>query len=143
MVNNTAKEDVVSETHSYWVQDMESDCENAFQGRVPTFPSSQGRWTPPIGILQCENYIPARRTILMFSKTYRTTQQWMLYLQVQEYASVGPTKYQDLHRCAACVDSFIWVAIQSDKMHIAHVVSIIGLAYLVRENTALDNINSI
>jgi len=56
---------------------------------------------------------------------------------------VIPTKYKDLHGWADCVDGFIRVVKQTDKMHIVPVGAIVGLAHLVRENAASDRINSV
>jgi len=56
---------------------------------------------------------------------------------------VIPTKYKDLHSWADCVDGIIWVVKQTDMMHIVPVRAIVGLAHLVRENTASDRIDSV
>ena len=57
---------------------------------------------------------------------------------------VIPTKYQDPHCWADCVDGFIWVHKQADKMHIVPVGAIVGPAHLVWENSdASDRIDSI
>ena len=56
---------------------------------------------------------------------------------------VIPTKFKDLHGWADCVDGFIWVVKQTNKMHIVPVVAIVGPAHLVLENPALGGINSI
>jgi len=57
---------------------------------------------------------------------------------------VIPTKYTDLHGWADCVDGFIRVVKQTDKMHIVPVRAIVGSAHLVPENNAAsDRIDSI
>jgi len=56
---------------------------------------------------------------------------------------VIPTKYNDPHGWADCVDGFIQVVEQTDKMHIVPVGAIVGPAHLVRENAASDRIDSV
>ena len=56
---------------------------------------------------------------------------------------VIPTKYKDLHGWTDCVDSFIWVVKQTDKMHIASDRAITGPADLGRENAASGQNDSI
>jgi hypothetical protein len=56
---------------------------------------------------------------------------------------VIPTKYKDLHGWADCVDGFIWVDKQTNKMHILPVGAIVGPAHLVRENAALGGMDSV
>jgi len=56
---------------------------------------------------------------------------------------VIPTKYNDLHSWADCVDQFIHVVKQIDMMHTVPVGAFVGLAHLVRENAASDRIDSI
>ena len=51
--------------------------------------------------------------------------------------------YKDPHGWADCVDRFIRVAKQIDKMDILPVRAIVELAHLVRENAASDRIDSI
>jgi len=64
--------------------------------------------------------------------------------QAQESAMVIPTKYEDPLGWADCVDGFIWVVKQTDKMHIVPVKTIVGPAHLVRENNAgSDRIDSV
>jgi len=71
------------------------------------------------------------------------TQQWVLRPQAQEYVVVIPTKFKDLHGWADCVDVFIRVIKQKNKIHIVPVGAIVGLAHLVRENAASGSIDSI
>jgi hypothetical protein len=57
---------------------------------------------------------------------------------------VIPAKYKDLHGWADCVDEFIWVVKQTDKIHTVLDAAIVGPAHSVRENnTASDRINTI
>jgi hypothetical protein len=56
---------------------------------------------------------------------------------------VIPTKYKDLHDWAGCVDGFICVVKQTDRMHSVPVRAIVGPADLVREIAASDRIDSI
>jgi len=54
------------------------------------------------------------------------------------------TKYNDLHGWADCVDGFIWVVKQTDRMHIVPAGAIVGPAHLVQENDAAsDRIDSV
>jgi hypothetical protein len=53
------------------------------------------------------------------------------------------TKFKVLHGWADCVDGFIRVVKQTNKMHIVPVGGIVGLANLVRENAASGGIESI
>jgi len=54
-----------------------------------------------------------------------------------------PTKYNDLHCFADCVDRFIWVFKHTDWMHIVAVRAIIRQENVVQQNFASDRINSI
>jgi hypothetical protein len=56
---------------------------------------------------------------------------------------VIPTKNKDLHGWADCVDGFIWVVKQTNKMHIVPIGAIVGPAHLVRENAALRSMDSV
>jgi hypothetical protein len=56
---------------------------------------------------------------------------------------VIPIQYKDLHGWADCVDRFIWVVKQTDKMHLVPVGAIVEPAHLVQENAASVTINSI
>jgi len=66
-----------------------------------------------------------------------------LHPQAQEYVVVIPTKYKDLHDWADCVDGFIQVVKQTNKMHIVTVGALAGLVHLVRENAASGGIDSV
>ena len=56
---------------------------------------------------------------------------------------VIPTKYKDSHGCVDCVDGFIQVVTQTDRMHTVPVGAIVGPAHLTTENAALDRIHSV
>jgi len=47
-----AKQGVMPESHNIWVQYMDSDLNNTFQGRVSSVPVLYFSWTPPNQILQ-------------------------------------------------------------------------------------------
>jgi hypothetical protein len=90
--------------------------------------------------------VPARRKIDIhhLSEVQEDSTMDILPPQPQEYAVVIPTKYKDLHGWADCVDGFIWVVKQTDKIHVVPVGAIVGPAHLVRDNDAAsDRINSI
>ena len=100
-------------------------------------------WTPSIDILQFQERLSTEITIPTFSMRRKNTQQWILRPQAQEYAVVIPTDDEDLHGWADCVDGFIRVVKQTDKMHIVSVSANVRPAHLERENAAPDRINSI
>ena len=54
-----------------------------------------------------------------------------------------PTKYNDLHGWADCVDGFIRVVKQTNEMHIVPIRAIVGPAHAVREDAASGGIDSI
>jgi len=135
-----ANQGIMPEAHNIWVQytqSEENDLDNTFQGRIPSFPVLYFSWTPPNQILQFQERLPAGKSILTFSKRCKQTQQWVLHPQPHEYAVVIPMKFKDLHGWADCVDGFIRVVKQTNKMHIVPVGAIVGPAHLVRENAAL------
>jgi len=139
-----ANQGIIPESHNIWVQYTDSDLDNTFQSRVPSFPVFYFSWTPPIQILHFQEGLPAGKSKSTFSKRCKKTQQWILCPQPQEYAVVIPTKYKDPHSWADLVDTFIWVVKQTDKMHIVPVGAIVGPAHLVGENNAAsDRINSV
>jgi len=104
-----ANQGVMPESLNIWVQYTDSDLDNTFQGRVPSFPVLYFSWTLPNRILQFQDRLPAGKTILTFSKRCKRSQRWILRPQVQEYAVVIPTKYKNPHGWADCVDGFIRV----------------------------------
>jgi len=132
------------EFHNIWVQYTDSDLDDTFQGRVPSFPLLYFSWTPLNQILQFQQCLPTGKSISTFSKRCKKTQQWILHSQPQEYAVVIATKNKDPHDWADCVDGFLQVVKQTDKMHIVPVGAIVEPAHLVRENNAAsDRINSV
>jgi len=139
-----ANQGIMPEAHNILVQytqSEEKDLGNTFQGRVPSFPALFFSWTPPNQIIQFQERLPARKALPIFSKIWQTTQQWVLRPQAQEYAWVIPTKYKDLHGSADCVDRFIQVVKQRNKMHIIPVRIVVGPAHLRRENAASGGID--
>ena len=131
------------ESHNIWVQYIESDLGNTFQGRVPSVPVLYFSWTPQNQILQFQELLLAGKTITTFATWCKQTQQWLLRPQGQDYAVAISTKYKDLHGRADCVDGFIWVIKQTVKMHIVHVRAIVGPAHVVRDNAASDRIDCV
>jgi hypothetical protein len=107
-----ANQGIMPEAHKIWVQytqSEETDHNNTFAGRIPSFPVLYFSWTQPNQILQLQERLPASNAILRFSKRCKKTQQWVLHPPAQEYAVVIPTKFNDLHNWADCVDEFIRV----------------------------------
>jgi len=102
-----ANQGIMLESHNIWVQYMDSDLDNTFQGPVRSFPVLYFSWTPPNRILQFQEFLPARKSISTFFKRCKKTQQWILRPQPQEYVVVIPTKYKDPHGSVDCVDGFI------------------------------------
>jgi hypothetical protein len=90
-----ANQGIMPECHNIWVQYTDSDLNNTFQGRVPSFPVLYFSWTPPNQILQFREHLPAGKAISTFSKRCKNTQKWILCPPVQEYAVVITTKYKD------------------------------------------------
>jgi len=141
-----ANQGILPEAHDFWVkytQSEENDLDHTFQGRIPCFAVLYFSWTPSDHILQFQERLPAGNATSTFSKRCKKTQQWVLGPQAQEYAVVIPTKYKDLHGWAECVDRFIRVVKQTNKMHIIPVGEIVGPAHLVRENAASGSINCV
>jgi len=137
---------IMPEVHNIWgqyTQSEENDLVNTIQGPVPSFPVLYFGWTPPNQILQFQKRLPAGKALSTFSNRCETTQQWVLHPQAQEYAVVIPTKFKDLHDWADCVDGFIWVVKQTNKIHIVPVEAMVRLEHLVRENAASCGIDSV
>jgi len=141
-----ANQGIMPEAHNIWVQytqSEENDLDNTFQGRVVSLPVLYFSWTPPNQMLQFQERLPAGKALSTFSKRCQTAQQWVLRPQAQEYGVVIPTMFNDLHGWADCVDGFIQVVKQTNKMHTVPVGAIVGPAHLVRENAASDRIDSV
>jgi len=140
-----ANQGIMPEAHNIWVQytqSEENDLNNTFQGQIPSFPVLYISWTPLNQIVQFQKGLPYRKAISTFSKRCKKTQQWVLCQQVQEYVVVIPIKFNDLHGWADCVDGFIWVVKQMNKMSIVPIIEIVGPGHLVRENAATGGIDS-
>ena len=56
---------------------------------------------------------------------------------------VIPTKFKDLHSQADCVDGFMQIVKQTNKVRIVPVGAIVGSPHLVRETAALGRIDSV
>jgi hypothetical protein len=139
-----ANQGIMPEAHNIWVQytqSEENDLDDTVQGGIPCCPVLYCSWTPANQILRFHERLPARKAISTFSKRCKITQQWVLRPQAQEYAVVIPTKYKDHHGWANCVDRFIRVVKQTNKMHIIPVGAIVGPGHLVQENAALGSMD--
>jgi hypothetical protein len=141
-----ANQGIMPEAYNIWVQYMQSD-ENdldiTFQRQIPSFPVFHFSRTQPNQILQFQERLETGKALSTLSNRCETTQWWVLPPQAQEYAVVIPTQYKDLHGWADCVDGFIQVVKQTNKMHIEPVGVIVGPAYSVRENAASGSLGSI
>ena len=131
------------ESHNIKVQYTGSDLINIFPGRVPSFPGLYSSWTPLNQNLQFQEYLPTAKTIPTFSKRCKQSEQLILSPQAEEYVVAIPTKFNDPHSWADCVDGFIRVVKHTDKMHIVPVGAFVVLAHLMQENTASDRIDSV
>jgi len=141
-----ANQGTMHEAHNIWVQYMQSeenDLDNTFQGQISSLPVFYLSWTPLNQMLQFQESLPARKPISTFFERCKKTEQWVLRPQVQEYAVVIPTKFKELHGWAECIDGFIWIVEQTNKMHIVRVGAIVGPAHLVRENATVGAIDSV
>jgi len=138
-----ANQGIIPESHNIWVQYTDSDLDNTFLGCVPCFLVLFSSWTPPNQILQFQEHLSADKSISTISKRFKKTQQWISHPQGQEHGVVFRTKYKDLHGWADCVDGFIQVIKQTNRIHIVPVAAIVGPAHLVQENAASDRIDSI
>ena len=140
VVYTNANQGIMPGAHNIWVQYMQSeenDLDNTFQGQNPCFPVLYFSWTPPNYIRQIQDHLLAGKAISTVSERSKIPQQCVLRPQAQEYAVVIPTKYKDLHGSADCVDGFIRVVKQMNKIHIVPIGAIVGPAHLVWENVAL------
>jgi hypothetical protein len=126
-----ANQEIMPESHNIWVQYSESDLDNTFQGRIPTFPVLYFCWTPLNQILQFQECLRAGKMIPTVYTRCKKTEQWILHCQAQEYPEVFPTKYKDPYSWADCVDGFIRVVKHTDTMHIVPVGAIVGPAHLL------------
>jgi hypothetical protein len=143
---SNANQGIIPEAHNIWVQYMqceENDLDNTCQGQIACIPVIYFCWTLPNQILQFQECLPAGKTLLTFSKRCKKTQPWVLRPQAQEYAVVIPTKCNALDSVADCVDGFIRVVKQTNKIHIVPIGAIVGLAHLVWENATSGGITSV
>jgi len=137
---------IMPEAHNIWVQYTHSEynnLDNPSQGQIPCFSVLHFCSTPPYQILQFQGCLPARKTLSTISTRCKNTQQWVLCPQAQEYAVIIPTKCKDLHGWANCLDGFIQVVKQMNKMHIVPIGACIGPANLVQESAESGGIDSI
>jgi len=144
--NTNTNQGIMPEAHNICVQYMQSeenDLNNTFRGRIISVPGLYFSWTPPNWILHFPERLTAGKAISTFSRRCKITQYGVLYPQIQEYMVVIPTKFKDLHGWADCVDGFIRVVKQMNKMHIVSVGAILGPAHLVREYTALGSLDCV
>jgi hypothetical protein len=126
-----------------YAQSAENTLGNPVHGQISSCTVLFFNWTLLNQILQYPERLLASKAILTYSKGCKKTQQWVLHCQAQEYAVVIPTKFKDLHDWADCVDRFIWVVKQTNRMHIVPIGAIDGPAHLVQENNAWGGIDSI
>jgi len=68
-----ANQGIMPESHNIWVQYMDSDLDNTFQGRVPSFPVLYFSWTLPNKIRHFQERLPAGKSISTFSKRCKET----------------------------------------------------------------------
>jgi hypothetical protein len=92
-------------------------------------------------MLQFQEHLPAGKVLPTFVERCKMIQQSVLRPQVQQYAVVLPTQFNELDGWADCVDGFIQVVKQTNKTHIIPVGAIVGLAHLVPENAPSGSIN--
>jgi len=82
---SNANEGIMPESHNIWVQYMQSEFGNAFQGQVSSFPVLYISLTTTHQIEDFQKPLTAWKTISTFSKRCKSTQQWLLDPPVQEY----------------------------------------------------------
>jgi len=141
-----ANQGIMPESHNIWVKytrSEEKNLDNTFQGRNLCVPVLYFSWTPPNQILQFNECLPARIALCTFSTRCKKTQQWVLHSHAPKYAVVIPTKYKDLHGWADCVDGFIQVVKQMNRMHSVPVRAVVRPAHSVLQNAALGGIDSV
>jgi len=136
-----ANQGIMAEQRNVWVQYMESDLDNTFQGSFPKFLALYFSWTSQNQILPFQECLPGGKMISTISKRWKKTQQWIVRPQAQECVAVIPMKYKYPHGWAECVDGFIQIGKQTDHMHIVPVGAIVGQAHFVLENAASDRID--
>jgi len=70
-----ANQGIMPESHNIWVQYMESDFDNTFQGCIHCFTVLYFSWTSPNQILLLQERLPTRWMILTISTRCKITQQ--------------------------------------------------------------------
>jgi hypothetical protein len=137
-----ANQQIMAEAFNIWVQytqSEENDHNNTFQGRITNFAVFYFSWTPTNHILQFQEGLPAGKPLSSFSKRFNKTQPWVLHLQAYKYAEAISTMYRNLRAWPDCVDGFIPVVKQTNKMPIVPVAATGGPAHLVWENDTLGS----
>jgi len=125
-----ANRGIIPKSHNIWVQYMQSEenkLHNTFQWWIPSFPVLNFSRTPLNQILQFQEQVPAGHTMSTVSRRCKNTQQRVLRPQAQEYAVVIPTKYKNTHGWADCVDRFIQVVKETNKIDIVSIGARVGL----------------
>jgi hypothetical protein len=128
---NNANQGIMPQSHKIWIQHTGRDFDNTFQGQVDSclvLYFSRTLLNQILGFLQ---HLPGRKMILTILKRCKKTHQCLLHSQVQEYAVVVSTKYNNPPGWPDCIDAFIWVVEQTDKMHIDPDGAIARLEHLV------------
>jgi len=139
-----ANQGIMPESQNIWVQYTDSDLDNTFQGQVPSFPVLYISWTPQNQILQYLQCLSAGKTSSALSNRCKTTQKWILHPKPHGYAVVIRTKYEDPHGWADCVDRFIQVVKETDKIPIVHGGAMVGPVHMAQKNNAaLHRIDSV
>jgi hypothetical protein len=141
-----ANQGIMPEAHIIsvqYTQGEKNDLHNTFQGRNPSFPILYFSWTQPNQFLQFQECLPAGKALSTSSKRCQKTQHWVIHPQAQEYGVVIATNFKDLHGWADCVDGFIRVVKQTNKMHIVPIRAVAGQVHLGQENSASGGIDSV
>jgi hypothetical protein len=125
------------------MQSEANDLDYPFQGRIPSSPVLYFSWTQQKWILQFQNHLAAEKPLSTLSNRCQKTQQWVLCSEAQEYLVVISTKYKHLYGWTDCVDGFIWVVKQTNKIHIVPIGTVGELGHLVREKGTSGGIDSV
>jgi hypothetical protein len=94
-------------------------------------------------MLQFQECLAAGKAISTFSKSCKKTEQLVLHPQVQQYAVMIPTNFNNPQGWTDCIDRFIRVVKQTNMMQIVPIGATVGPAHLVRGNPAACGIDSI
>jgi hypothetical protein len=82
-----ANQVIIPESHNIWIQytqTVDYDLDNTFRRQIPSFAALYFSCNPPDQILQCQEHLPAGKTILTICRMCKKTQQWVLHPQAQE-----------------------------------------------------------